>query len=242
MQQVNDVPLEPPSSLGASAEQEDNVISTHDSQGSTSIDLGASGNRTSSRSRKRKLLNSDEDDNFLRKQGKNLDDYWPDIILELGSITDSRLCKSGRKQAVYVKTDEGVLIKVEPNTQIPRTPQRFRNMMELLQKFSVKAANEHGKLLRLVENPVTQHLPANSHKIGLSYSSNKLVCLKDYVGGISDDENLVFVVGAMAHGKTDADYVDDLISGYAFSIMFVIIKRFMLEHACSSFPTFFSGF
>ncbi|WRX28595.1 hypothetical protein QQP08_021082 [Theobroma cacao] len=90
--------------------------------------------------------------------------------------------------------------------------------------------------------------------VSLSYSSNKLVCLKDYVGGISEDKNLVFVVfskllkfvfimvGAMRHGKIDADYVDDLISGYAFSIMFVIIKRFMLDHACSSFPTFFSGF
>ncbi|KAK6230855.1 hypothetical protein QUC31_002373 [Theobroma cacao] len=71
-------------------------------------------------------------------------------------ITDSLLCKSGRIQAIYVKTNEGVLTTVEPNTHIPRTPQRFRNMMaELLQKFSVKAANKHGKLLRLVENPVT---------------------------------------------------------------------------------------
>ncbi|EOY13626.1 Uncharacterized protein TCM_032248 [Theobroma cacao] len=83
--------------------------------------------------------------------------YRPDIIHEvLCRITDSLLCKSGRIQAIYVKTNEGVLITVEPNTHIPRTPQRFRNMMaELLQKFSVKAANKHGKLLRLVENPVT---------------------------------------------------------------------------------------
>ncbi|WRX16722.1 Ribosomal biogenesis [Theobroma cacao] len=166
--------------------------------------------------RRYQILNSNEHAAFLRKKNKNPYKYRPDIIHEvLSRIIDSRLCKSGRIQAIYVKTDEGVLIKVEPNTHIPRTPRRFRNMMaELLQKLSVKAANKHGKLLRLVQNPVTQHPPANSRKIGLSYSSNQLVRLKDYVGGISDNENLVFVVGAMAHGKIDADYVDDLISIY----------------------------
>ncbi|XVF24474.1 hypothetical protein REPUB_Repub13aG0131600 [Reevesia pubescens] len=162
------------------------------------------------------ILNSSEHAAFLRRKNMNPYIYRPDIIHEvLCRIIDSRLCKSGRIQSIYVKTNEGVLIKVEPNTHIPRTPRHFRNMMaELLQNFSVKAANKRGKLLRLVENPVTQHLPANSRKIGLSYSSNKLVRLKDYVGGISEDENLVFVVGAMAQGKIDADYIDDLISVY----------------------------
>ncbi|XVF24479.1 hypothetical protein REPUB_Repub13aG0131600 [Reevesia pubescens] len=140
------------------------------------------------------ILNSSEHAAFLRRKNMNPYIYRPDIIHEvLCRIIDSRLCKSGRIQSIYVKTNEGVLIKVEPNTHIPRTPRHFRNMMaELLQNFSVKAAN----------------------KRGLSYSSNKLVRLKDYVGGISEDENLVFVVGAMAQGKIDADYIDDLISVY----------------------------
>ncbi|KAK2989307.1 hypothetical protein RJ640_006040 [Escallonia rubra] len=124
-----------------------------------------------------------------------------------------RLCMAGRVQAVYVHTDQGVLIKVEPNAQIPKTLGPFCAMMsELLQKFSIKANGRGGKLLRLVENPVSKHLPVSSHKIGLSVSSRRAVPLRDYVNTISNDVTLVFVVGAMAHGKIDSDYTDDFIS------------------------------
>lgn len=37
---------------------------------------------------------------------------------------------------------------------------------ELLQKFSIKAKSKGGKLLSVVANPVTKHLPVNSLKIG----------------------------------------------------------------------------
>ncbi|EOY16593.1 Uncharacterized protein TCM_035414 [Theobroma cacao] len=55
MQQVNDMPSEPPSLLATSAEQVDNEPSSHDSSRSTSIDLSASVNGLSSRSRGRGL-------------------------------------------------------------------------------------------------------------------------------------------------------------------------------------------
>ncbi|KAL6497192.1 hypothetical protein OROGR_029121 [Orobanche gracilis] len=85
--------------------------------------------------------------------------------------------------------------------------------LQLLQKFSVKATGKRGKILRLIANPVTQHLPPNCYKIGLSYSSEKRVRLKDYVNALNDDVNLVFVVGAMAHGKINCDYTDEVVSG-----------------------------
>ncbi|KAL7169213.1 hypothetical protein ACSBR2_034286 [Camellia fascicularis] len=90
----------------------------------------------------------------------------------------------------------------------------------LLQKLSITAVGESEKLLRVIKNPVTQYLPLNSHKIGFSYSSEKLVDIRDYVAAVSDDVNFVFVVGAMAHGKIDIkDYADDFISisGYPMS-------------------------
>lgn len=37
---------------------------------------------------------------------------------------------------------------------------------QLLQKLNIKARGKGEKLLRLVENPVTKHLPLNSHIIG----------------------------------------------------------------------------
>ncbi|KAL1329864.1 hypothetical protein HN51_047049 [Arachis hypogaea] len=160
------------------------------------------------------ILNPDEHANFLRRKNKNPYDYRPDIVHEaLLQIMGSRLCMAGRVHGVFIKTDEGILIRVEPNTQIPKTLGSFCNMMaELLQKFSIKSKGNRGKLLRLIENPVTQHLPVNSRKIGLSVSSPKAVQINDYVAAANHDENLVFVVGAMAHGKIDAEYVDDLIS------------------------------
>ncbi|XP_039687455.1 ribosomal RNA small subunit methyltransferase NEP1 [Medicago truncatula] len=88
-------------------------------------------------------------------------------------------------------------------------------MVELLQKSSIKSKDNEGKLLKLIQNPVTQHLPANSLKIGLSFNSPKTVKIRDFVAA-NCDKNLVFVVGAMPHGNIDADYIDDFIpvSGY----------------------------
>lgn len=91
---------------------------------------------------------------------------------------------------------------------------------QLLQKLSIKARGKGEKLLRLVENPVTKYLPLNSHiigeplklyvyihslwnylndmkqwcSLGLSFSSKKAVRIRDYIGNISNDQSLVFVV------------------------------------------------
>ncbi|KAL4381670.1 Ribosomal RNA small subunit methyltransferase [Arachis hypogaea] len=166
------------------------------------------------------ILNPDEHANLLRRKNKNPYDYRPDIVHEaLLQIMGSRLCIAGRVHGVFIKTDEGILIRVEANTQIPKTLGSFCNMMaELLEKFSIKSKGNYGKLLCLIENPVTQHLPVNSRKIGLSVNSPKAVQINDYVTAANHDENLVFVVGAMAHGKIDAEYVDDLISVSTLSL------------------------
>ncbi|WKA01609.1 hypothetical protein VitviT2T_019880 [Vitis vinifera] len=76
--------------------------------------------------------------------------------------------------------------------------------------FGVKNCPQ--KLLCVIKNPVTQYLPVNSRKIGFSYSSEKSIPMRDYVAAVSDDVDLVFVVGAMAHGKISNDYTDDFIA------------------------------
>ncbi|XP_020204886.1 ribosomal RNA small subunit methyltransferase nep-1-like [Cajanus cajan] len=73
-----------------------------------------------------KILNSDEDAQFLLKQNKNLNDYRPDIIHEaLRCILDSPLNKAGMVGAIYVKIDQGRLFEVKPHVRIPRTCSRF---------------------------------------------------------------------------------------------------------------------
>ncbi|GLT28042.1 hypothetical protein SLA2020_029990 [Shorea laevis] len=130
-------------------------------------------------------------------------DYRPDIILQaLLSILDSPVNKAGRLRCVFVRTEKGVLFEVKPHVRIPRTCKRFAGiMLQLLQKLSVTAVGKRKKLLRVIKNPVTQYLPLQSQRIGLSYSSEKLVKMKDYMKAI------------------ETDYTDDFvaISGYPLS-------------------------
>ncbi|XP_050226259.1 uncharacterized protein LOC126676155 [Mercurialis annua] len=174
------------------------------------------------------ILNSDDHANFLRKNKKNPADYRPDIVYQaLLSILDSPLNKAGMLQTVYVKTDKGVLFEVKRHVRIPRTYKRFAGiMLQLLQKLSITAVGKREKLLRVIKNPVTQYLPVNSRKIGFSYSSEKLVKMSKYAATVDDDVNLVFVVGAMAHGKINCDYIDDFIaiSGYPMSAAWCIAR------------------
>lgn len=167
------------------------------------------------------LLNSDEHTHFLKRNNRNPADYRPDIAQQaILAILDSPLNKAGRMKALYVRTEKGILFEIKPHVRIPRTFKRFAGvMLQLLQKLSITAVGKREKLMRVIKNPVTQYLPPNSHKIGFSKSSEKLVDIQDYVAHISDDVNFVFVVGAMSHGKIENNYVDDYISisGYPMS-------------------------
>ncbi|KAI6698909.1 hypothetical protein NL676_019028 [Syzygium grande] len=140
------------------------------------------------------ILNSDDHANFLKRNGRNPAEYRPDIVHQaLLSILDSPLNKAGKVRAVYVRTEKGVLFEVKPHVRIPRTYKRFSGiMLQLLQKLSITAAGQA--------------------RIGFSHSSEKVVEMQDYVAAIGDDIPLVFVVGAMAHGKIESEYTDDFIS------------------------------
>ncbi|KAJ0989098.1 hypothetical protein J5N97_007454 [Dioscorea zingiberensis] len=59
------------------------------------------------------LLNSDDHGSFLRKQNLNPADYRPDIVHNARlTILDSPLSKNGRLQALYVRTEKGVLMRL----------------------------------------------------------------------------------------------------------------------------------
>ena len=49
----------------------------------------------------------------------------------------------------------------------------------------------------MIKNPVTDHLPSSSRKIGTSYHADLCTDVKQF----ALDKPVVFVVGAMAHGK-----------------------------------------
>ncbi|KAL8459271.1 hypothetical protein ACS0TY_036669 [Phlomoides rotata] len=160
------------------------------------------------------LLSSDEHANYLVRNKRNPADYRPDITFQaIQTILDSRVNKSGRLKALYVRTEQGILLEIKPHARMPRTYKRFSGLIvQLLQKLHITASGNGEKLLRVIKNPVTQYLPVNSRKIGFSHSSEKLVDAYNYVGTVNNELDLVFVVGAMAHGKINDEYVEDYIS------------------------------
>lgn len=54
------------------------------------------------------------------------------------------------------------------------------------------------KLLKVIKNPVTDHLPVGCRKIGFSYTATKVVNPRELV---PLEDPIAVVIGAMAHGK-----------------------------------------
>jgi len=102
---------------------------------------------------------------------------------------------------------------VNTKVRIPRTFARFSGLMvQLLQKLSIRASNGPDKLLQVVKGPVTKYLPVTCTRVGFSWASKKLVKIEEYIKQLDDEKTAVFVVGAFAHGKVDAPWVDEELS------------------------------
>lgn len=127
--------------------------------------------------------------------------------------------KVGKLQ-IFIHTAKGVLIEVSPTVRIPRTFKRFAGLMvQLLHRLSIRSTNSQEKLLKVVKNPITDHLPPNCRKVTLSYEAD-VVRVRDYIEDIGPKQSVCVFVGAMAKGKDDfADmYKDDAISISNYSL------------------------
>lgn len=174
------------------------------------------------------LLNCDDHASYLRKHKKDPALYRPDICHQaLLSILDSPLNKAGKVKAVYVRTHKNVLISISPKVRLPRTFRRFCGLMaQLLQKLSIRSSNGPDKLLKVVKGPVTKYLPLDCLRLGFSWAADKRVEMEEYVHELPDGKPIVFVVGAFAHGKIDAPWVDlnISVSEYALSAAYCLAR------------------
>lgn len=135
------------------------------------------------------------------------------------TLLDSPINKAGRLN-IFISTAKGVLIEVSPSVRIPRTFKRFAGLMvQLLHRLSIKSTNSQEKLLRVIQNPITDHLPPKCRKVTLSFDA-PVVRVRSYVDQLDDDESICVFVGAMAKGPDNfADaYVDEKISISNFSL------------------------
>ncbi|RWS26637.1 C2 factor (C2F)-like protein [Leptotrombidium deliense] len=161
--------------------------------------------------KKFELLNCDDHMNQIRKYKKDPAFCRPDITHQcLLMLFDSPLNRAGLLQ-VFIHTQQNILIEIDPQTRLPRTFKRFANLMvQLLHKLGIRSTNGPNKLMKVIKNPITSHLPIGCRKIGTTFQSKNLVHPKDLVP--SDDSPVAIVIGAMAHGQVDVDYVEDTVS------------------------------
>lgn len=98
---------------------------------------------------------------------------------------------------------------MNPQTRIPRTFSRFAGLMvQLLHKFSIKASDSGVKLMKVIKNPVTDHLPVGCKRVLMSYGAAKTVRAKDVVPD-NLDAPLCVVIGAIAKGHVVTDYTEE---------------------------------
>lgn len=202
---------------------------------------GGANRAGASREDKYSLLNSDEHIGVMRKMNRDISDARPDITHQvwlrdachrvqawrhrlittkcLLALLDSPINKAGKLQ-IYIHTAKGVLIEVSPSVRIPRTFKRFAGLMvQLLHRLSIRSTNSNEKLLRVIQNPITDHLPPNCRKLTLSFDA-PLVRVREFVETTGPKESICVFVGAMAKGAdTFADsLVDEKISISNYSL------------------------
>lgn len=161
------------------------------------------------------LLNCDDHQGLIKHMRREISDVRPDITHQcLLTLLDSPINKAGKLQ-VYIHTARGVLIEVNPAIRIPRTFKRFSGLMvQLLDKLSIRSVNSEDKLLKVIKNPITEHLPHNCRKITLSADA-KTCSVKEYVEqNLEPGQSLCVFVGAIARGKDDFadEFVDEKVS------------------------------
>lgn len=181
---------------------------------------GRNGGAGGAKDDKYSLLNSDEHIGVMRKMNRDISDARPDITHQcLLTLLDSPVNKAGKLQ-IYIHTAKGVLIELSPTVRIPRTFKRFAGLMvQLLHKLSIRSTTSQEKLLRVIKNPITDHLPPNCRKVTLSFDA-PVVRVRDYIADLGPKESICVFVGAMAKGAdTFADtYKDDSISISNYSL------------------------
>lgn len=209
--------------LGGSASQPQKVIVVLECASLEIVKVGKA------KDSKYHLLNCDDHQGILRRNKRDISEYRPDITHQcLLTLLDSPLNKAGCL-SVFVRTQKGVLIEVNPKTRIPRTFSRFSGLVvQLLHKLSIRSSVGEEVLLNVVQNPVSAHLPVSCVKVSMSGDA----AAKPIREIIRDDlaesgRTPVFFIGAMPHGSDEFSETTDFsfsISSYSLSASVVCGK------------------
>lgn len=108
-------------------------------------------------------LLSDRHKNYHAKHKLDPADWRPDVVHQcLLHLQDSPLNRAGMLQ-VFLRTRKGVCIAVDPRLRVPRHMRLFEKMMvSCFFKMKVRASGGYLSLMRVVRNPITDHIPGNT--------------------------------------------------------------------------------
>lgn len=102
---------------------------------------------------------------------------------------------------------------------------------QLLTKYRIRASDSSEILLKVIKNPITDHLPMGSPIISTSEKS-RLVDIDEYSRDIAKlNKPIVFVVGAMSTGDLNVDYNEDSISVSSYPLSAAVV----CSKLCNSF-------
>jgi len=91
-------------------------------------------------------------------------------------------------------------------------------LVQLLHKFHVRANGTSIKLLSVIKNPITNHLPAGCRKVATSCLVGSPIKARELV---VDDAPIAFVVGAKAHGQVLLCGLKSLHQQFVFFYLFI---------------------
>ncbi|KAG5482067.1 hypothetical protein LSCM1_05783 [Leishmania martiniquensis] len=108
-------------------------------------------------------LLSDRHRAYHARHNQDPADWRPDVVHQcLLHLQDSALNRAGMLE-VFLRTKKQVCIAVDPRLRVPRNVRLFEKMMvSLLFKLKVRASTGYLSLLRVVGNPITDHIPAGT--------------------------------------------------------------------------------
>lgn len=97
-------------------------------------------------------------------------------------------------------------------------------------KYRIRAAESAEILLKVIKNPITEHIPLGSPIIATSEKS-RLVDVDEYTRSLNKGKSVVFVVGAMSKGDLNIDYNEDSVSVSSYPLSAAVV----CSKLCTSF-------
>lgn len=173
---------------------------------------------------------------YHRKHNEDPALWRPDVVHQsLLQLLDSPLNRAGKLQ-VFLRTKDGVCIEVDPRLRVPRCYRIFeKTMCRLLFKMKVRSSTGYLSLLKIVKNPITDHMPPNTRLIRVekdgefvdpfdlpalvarsarrevSENERRGMSAQELTSAAAEKKLFVpfaFIVGGMARGDVEAPYAE----------------------------------